>query len=132
VPPIGPFRRSLAATPPARGVPGVEGRTLAAVLATLREAEATWLVARAAPRRAGGLLDGVIDVPSAGALRMNSYTDVAGVTLDGTLVVKLNADGKPLFPLTLTRGTIRIRGNGAHGTLRIAGGKITGRLGARA
>jgi hypothetical protein len=127
VPPIPPFAASLSSFSPIGRVPGLQGRTLAAVAWTLREASATWLLAGGAT--AG--LDGGTLRPQ-GQLRvgfvLRRYSSVPGVEVSGTLDLD---ERSPEFPVRFN-GLVRITGpKAATGTLTVRGATLSGTLGGR-
>jgi pimeloyl-ACP methyl ester carboxylesterase len=127
VPPIPPFAASVSSFSPIGRVPGLQGRTLAAVAWTLREASATWLLAGGAT--AG--LDGGTLQPQ-GSLRvgflLHRYSSVPGVEVSGTLDLD---ERTPEFPVKFN-GLIKITGSkAANGTLNLRGGTLSGTLAGR-
>src|SRR5205085_1514219 len=60
VPPLERFRRSVAATPPAAHVPGLTGRTVTALVQTLRDSEDAWLLSRQTKTPVSGLVGGTM------------------------------------------------------------------------
>jgi pimeloyl-ACP methyl ester carboxylesterase len=132
VPPLGAWRRSVAATPPAARVPGLPGKTLAAVLQTLHDAEDVWLVTRNSQTTVNGLAAGSATPNPTGTLRLQGFSAAAGLTVSGTIVLKMDPYGNPVVPLTAASGTLTIGGRGAsHGTVRLAGNRLTGTLARR-
>jgi len=126
--PVPPRRRAGLA--PAPGVPGVRGRTVAAVRATVAD---TLAVARvAAPTggevAAGGLRGG----------RLRGTRDGAAGTVDLTLrdlayVPGVRVHGRVRGDAAGVAGTLRVRARGASGRLTLAAdGSVRGRLGGRA
>jgi pimeloyl-ACP methyl ester carboxylesterase len=99
VPPVGPFRRTLAATPAPRAA-GLPGRTLAAALVTLREAEATWLFAGPGLKFLPAVVTGGLAARGAATFALQDYCDTPGVKLSGTVVVEL-AGELPATPLRI-------------------------------
>jgi pimeloyl-ACP methyl ester carboxylesterase len=127
VPAVGPFRRTLAAKP-ASGLPG---RTLAAALATLREAEATWLFAGPGLKFLPAVVTGGLAARAAGTFALQEYCDTPGVKLSGTVTVELDGE-TPATPLRIRSASLTVAGTAvAAGALRIEGGRVTGRLGGR-
>src|SRR2546428_12647117 len=99
VAPIPPFAASVSSFSPIGRVRGLQGRTLAAVAWTLREASATWLLAGGAT--AG--VDGGTLQPQ-GTLRvgfvLRRYSSVPGVEVSGTLDLD---ERSPEFPVKFNR-----------------------------
>ena len=129
-----PCPRLPLALAPLRSLPGApvagDGRltaaqTLSVAAATLREAEATWLVAEGLPMRISGLAGGVLRARPGAAFALDRYTDVAGVALSGA--VSQDGSGQDGFA-----ATVRVGGTRAlDGRLRLAGGRLSGELGGR-
>ena len=117
--PTAPPPRSLAGTPPARGVPGRRGRAAGAVALTL--ADVADDAASIIP--GGGLRGGRYRVTGSGALRLSSVSYVHGVRISGRI---------RRFGAGSQRGAVRIAGpRGASGRLRIRGPRFSGRIGGR-
>jgi pimeloyl-ACP methyl ester carboxylesterase len=123
--PVSPPPVSLAAVAPASGYRGLPGRTLRAVALTLRDfarqlalQAGTGNSSEAPALRIGGLRAGSGQV-AGGALELEGYSYVPGVSLSGTLRTE-SVD-------------LRIGGTAAaHGTLRLGpGGTLVGTLGGR-
>jgi pimeloyl-ACP methyl ester carboxylesterase len=111
----------LPSTKPRRGA----GPTLAAVLTTVREAQAAWLQAlfSSGSVKPAGLYGGRIAANSLG-FTLARYSTVRGVLLSGRLGVA--GTGLPVG----ARGTVRVSGPAAvAGTLRLRGHAVTGALG---
>ena len=132
VPPVGLWRRSVAATPPVARLAGLPGRTLAAVLQSLHDAEDIWILTRNSQTTIDGLTAGTATPFPTGALRLQAFSAAAGLTLTGTVTLKLDPYGQPVVPLTAAGGTLTVGGNGAsHGTLHLSGNRLTGTLARR-
>lgn len=132
VPPLGLWRASVAATPPVARVAGLPGRTLAAFLQTIHEAEDIWLLGRQQQLTLSGQVGGQVTVYPDGRIAFQAYSSVRGLALTGTMALKMNPYGLPVVPLTVARGTLRLSGAGAaKGSLRLAGNRATGTVGAR-
>jgi hypothetical protein len=132
VPPLGAWRGSVAATPPAARVPAPASRTVAAFVQTLHDAEDLWLLTRQSDTTVDGLVGGTATPDAQGHIRLHAFSSVAGLTLTGSLTLKLDQFGQPVVPLTAASGTITAAGSGAaHGVLRLAGNRLTGSLGGR-
>ncbi|HEV7773441.1 MAG TPA: alpha/beta hydrolase, partial [Conexibacter sp.] len=116
--PVAP--RRLAAVPRVRGVPGLAGRTVAAVLLTLDDAT-TQLLAQATTsgqvRAFGGLRAGSATFAARRGLRLRGYGYVPGVRVSG------------LLPVRGRRVTLTVSGRTAvHGRLVVARTGVTGVL----
>ena len=132
VPPLALWRRTVAATPPAAHVPGLAGRTLAALVQTLHDAEDAWLLGRQTTTTITGLVSGQMIPDAVKTINLERYSSVGGLALTGTIVLKLAATGQPVIPLTAASGTLTVSGSGAaHGTLQATGNRLTGTLGGR-
>ena len=135
VAPIAAFPRSVA-TIPAVGASGPRGRTLAAVIRTVRESGASWLLSRAA--FSGGSVS--ISGPYGGRLRpaanspafnLNRYTTVPGVQVSGRLELVF-ATFRAVIPFRF-EGTVTVRGPKAvRGELDFTATSVSGTLGGRA
>ncbi len=115
--------RSLPTSP----VPGSArlsaAQTLGVAEATLREAEASWLVAEGLSMRIGGLAGGVLSATPAESFGLERYADVAGVAISGG--VRLNPAGQGSW-----RATVTVSGDRAvAGTLRLSAAGLRGELG---
>lgn len=122
--PIAPFPRSLDAVAP-EGLRGLRGRTLAAVLRTVREAGAMWMMGGAS---AEGLYGGRLVASRDDSFELTRYSIVPGVQLSGTVSI---AGGEPYFPLRF-RATIRVGGaSAAPGFVFIQPGSVFGSLGTK-
>jgi pimeloyl-ACP methyl ester carboxylesterase len=133
VPPLGAWRRSVAATPPVARVAGLPGRTLAAFLQTIHDAEGIWLLLRQSQMTISGLAGGRVTTFPTGKLAFQGFSDVGGLALTGTLTLKMDPFGLPVVPLTAAAGTLTLSGRGSsHGVLKLAGNRATGALGGRA
>jgi pimeloyl-ACP methyl ester carboxylesterase len=133
VPALGSWRSSVAATPPAARVAGLPGRTLAAFLQTIHDAEDIWLLLRQTQMTISGLGGGRVTTFTTGKLVFQAFSDVAGLALTGTISLKMDPFGLPVVPLTTLSGTLTLSGRGSsHGTLKLAGNRATGTIGGRA
>ena len=129
VPPLGRWRRTVAATPPIAHVSGLVGRTLAALIQTLHDGEDAWLLGRQTSTTITGLVGGRMVPDPTSLVTFEGYSSVGGLVLSGKIVLKLGADGQPVIPLTAASGSLRVSGNGAaHGTLKAKGNRLTGTL----
>ena len=132
VPPLGEWRASVAATPPLGRVTGLPGRTLAALVQTLRDAEDVWLLGRHQQLTVVGLAGGQVTVAANGAIRLQAFSDIAGLAVTGTITLKMDPYGSPVTPLT-ANGSLTLSGRGAStGTLRVTGNRLSGKLAKRA
>jgi len=127
--PIALLPRAVATAPSLGGERGLVGHTLGAIVATLREAEASWLTSYPAgwvPGLEGGLLDGEnFDV-----FRYEAYSDVPGLALSGSLTFSTSKLGT-LVPGSET-GIAQVGGRAAaSGFLQIRRRRIFGILGGR-
>jgi len=122
--------RSRAGLPPAAGVPGRRGRTVAAVRATVADAIA---VARADAPGGGAVAAGGL---RAGSLRgaRDAATGAVELTLrDLAYVPGVRVRGRVRADAAGVAGTVRVRARGASGRLTLAvDGSVRGRLGGRA
>jgi pimeloyl-ACP methyl ester carboxylesterase len=101
---------SLAAAPPARGTSGVRGRTLSVVETTVQDAFASDETASTA---VAGLVSGSA-TGGLGTLDLATYGDVPGVTVTGSLRVRLPTRG----PVAVLTGSVQVAGaKAAHGTV---------------
>ena len=132
VPPLARWRRTVAATPPAAGVAGLPGRTLAALVQTLHDAEDAWLLGRQSTTTIDGLVGGRMTPDAVKTIHLQAYSSVGGLAVSGTIVLALAPTGQPSIPLAAASGTLTITGSGAaHGTVKTVGNKLTGTLGGR-
>ncbi len=133
VPPLARWRRTVAATPPAAHVPGLPGRTLAALVQTLHDAEDAWLLARQTTTTVNGLVGGELVPDSVKTLRLERYSSVGGLAVSGTILLRLDpSTGQPVVPLAAAVGTLTLAGTGAsHGIVTLAGNRLTGTIGGR-
>ena len=134
VAPIPAFPRSIAGIAPV-GATGARGRTLAAVIRTVKESGASWLLAP------GGGAGGSISIagPYGGRLRpaqddpafnLNRYTTVPGVQVSGRLELVF-ATFRAVIPFRF-EGTVTVRGPKAiRGTLDFSATTVSGTLGGR-
>ena len=114
-------------------VPVLTGRTLAALKQTLHDAEDIWLLGRDQQLTVVGDAGGQVNVDPKGMIRLRAFSDVAGLAVTGTITLKIDPYGSPVIPLTAVSGTLTLAGRGsAHGTLRAAGNRLTGKLAGRA
>jgi pimeloyl-ACP methyl ester carboxylesterase len=103
------------------------GRTVQIAARTLREAEATWLMADDLGAQLPGLYGGKLVASGKGRFTLSRYSIAPGVTLTGD--VKTGTAALP--PLTFS-GTVTVGGPAAaHGVLELANGKLNGTLGGR-
>jgi len=132
VPPLGRWRRTVGATPPAARVAGLPGRTLAALVQTLHDAEDAWLLSRQSTTTVRGLVGGTLVPDAVKTLRLAGYSSVGGLAVSGTVVLRLAGNGQPVIPLTAANGTLTVTGSGAsHGVVKLSGNRLTGTLGGR-
>ncbi len=132
VPPVGPWRRSVAATPPLARVPGLTGRTLAALLQTIHDAEDVWSLTRHTEQATLGLVDGSLSPDPRGVIRLKGYSSVPGLTLTGNIVLKMDPYGDPVMPLTAQFGLLAVGGSGAaRGRVKLSENRLTGTLARR-
>ena len=132
VPPVGPWRRSVAATPPLARVPGLTGRTLAALLQTIHDAEDVWSLTRHTEQATLGLAGGSLSPDPRGVIRLKGYSSVPGLTLTGNIVLKMDPYGDPVQPLTAQFGLLAVGGSGAaHGQVKLSENRLTGTLARR-
>jgi len=127
--PVEQLPPSVTATTPIGAVGGLAGRTLAATIRTLREAEASWLTSYPAGWVAGiegGLLSGEdFDV-----FRYSAYSDVPGLAISGRLTFSTSKLGT-LIPGS-ERGIVSVGGSSAaNGFLQVRNHRIFGILGGR-
>jgi len=133
VPPLGAWRKSVAATPPVARVPGLAGKTLAALLQTIHDAEDNWLLTRHSQETTSGLAGGRLTPDPGGVIRLQGYSSVGGLTLSGNIVLKMDPYGDPVVPLTVQYALLSVGGPGAaHGRIRLSGNQLTGTLARRA
>jgi pimeloyl-ACP methyl ester carboxylesterase len=127
--PLAPIPASVAAATPIGGVGGLAGRTLAATVATLREAEASWLTVYPAGW-ASGLGRGELVGEDFDAFRYSAYSDVRGLSISGRLTFSTSRFGT-LVPGS-ERGIVSVGGNrAANGFLQVRNHRIFGILGGR-
>jgi pimeloyl-ACP methyl ester carboxylesterase len=132
VPPLARWRKTVTATPPAPHVPGLAGRTLAALLQTLHDAEDAWLLGRQSTSTVTGMVGGTMVPDAVKTIHLHAYSSVGGLAVSGTIVLALAGNGQPAIPLTATSGTLTVTGRGAaHGKLTAAGNTLSGTLGGR-
>lgn len=132
VPPLARWRRTVAATPPAARLPGLVGRTLAALVQTVHDAEDAWLLGRQSTTTISGLVGGTMTPDAVQTIRLKNYSSVGGLTVTGTIVLRLDATGQPIIPLKAATGALLVGGSGAsHGAAFLTGNRLTGVLGSR-
>lgn len=130
VPPLARWRRTVAGTPPAAHVAGLPGRTLAALVQTLHDAEDAWLLSRQTTTTVTGLVGGTMTPDSVKTLHLQGYSSVGGLAVTGTIVLALAATGQPSVPLRAASGTLTVSGSGAsHGVVKVLGSRLGGTLG---
>jgi len=130
VPPLARWRRTVAATPPAAHMSGLVGRTLAALVQTVHDAEDAWLLGRQSTTTITGLVGGTMVPDAVKMIHLQRYSSVGGLTVTGTLVLRLDATGQPVIPLKVASGTVTVAGSGdAHGKTALVGNRLTGVLG---
>ena len=125
--PLDPIPASVAAAKPI-AVGGLVGRTLAATIATLREAEASWLTVYPAGWSAG-LEHGQLSGDDFDVFHYSAYSDVPGLALSGATfsTSKLGT----LVPGS-ERGIVSVGGTrAASGFLQVRNHRIFGTLGGR-
>src|SRR5581483_6910845 len=133
LPPVGAWRRSVAATPAAAGVPGLAGRTVAALVQTIHDAEDDWMLTRRSQETTTGLVGGRLTPDPNGVMRLQAYSSVAGLRVTGNIELRIDLYGDPIVPLTVQYGTLRVAGAGAaRGTVTLTGNRLTGTLARRA
>ena len=133
VPPLGAWRKSVAVTPPVARVPGLAGKTLAALLRTIHDAEDNWLLTRGSQETTSGLAGGRLTPDPGGVIRLQGYSSVGGLTLSGNIVLRMDPYGDPVVPLTVQYALLSVGGPGAaHGRIRLSGNQLTGTLARRA
>jgi pimeloyl-ACP methyl ester carboxylesterase len=132
VPPVGAWRRSVAATPPVAKLPVPVGRTLAALLQTIHDAEDVWSLTRKTEQPVNGLVAGSLTPDPNGVIRLKGYSSVAGLTLTGNLILKMDPYGDPVVPFTAQYATLTVGGSGAaRGRIQLSGNRLTGTLARR-
>jgi hypothetical protein len=132
VPPIGAWRRSIATTPPVARVPGLTGRTLAALQQTIHDIEDNWLLTRDAQETLTGLVGGRLTPAPSGSVRLEAYSSVPGLAVTGTLSLRIDPYGDPAVPVIVQYGTLTVAGSGAaRGRVTLAANRLTGRLARR-
>ena len=123
VPPVLAPLRSLPRSPVSGKGRLTAAQTFVVVAATLREAEASWLVAEGLSLRIGGLAGGVLSATPADRFGLERYADVAGVAISGR--VRLNPAEQGSWQATVAVGGDRA----ARGTLRLSAADLRGELG---
>jgi pimeloyl-ACP methyl ester carboxylesterase len=132
VPPVGAWRKSVAATPPAARVAGLAGRTLAALLQTIHDAEDNWMLTRHSQETTTGLVGGRLTPDPKGVIRLQGYSSVPGLAISGNIELRMDPYGDPVVPLTTRYGTLTVAGAGAaRGTVTLTGNRLTGTLARR-
>ena len=132
VPPVGSWRRSVAATPPVAKVPGLAGHTLAALLQTIHDAEDVWSLTRHTEQPVNGLVAGSLTPDPNGVIRLKGYGSVAGLILTGNIILKMDPYGDPVVPFTAQFATLTVGGSGAaRGRIRLSENRLTGTLARR-
>ena len=132
VPPLARWRRSVTTVPPAAHMSGLIGRTVAALLQTLHDAEDAWLLGRQTSTTIDGLVSGRMVPDPTKILHLDAYSSVGGLALSGTIVLGLASTGQPVIPLTAASGSLNVSGSGAaHGALHAHGNRLTGTLGGK-
>jgi hypothetical protein len=132
VPPVGAWRKSVAATPPVARVPGLAGRTLAGVLQTIHDAEDYWLLLRGSHETFTGLVGGTLTPDPNGAIRLANFSSIPGLSISGSILVKIDPYGDPVVPLSVGYAQVTVGGRGAaHGKLSLSGNRLTGTLAKR-
>jgi hypothetical protein len=131
VPPLGRWSRTVARTPAAPHVAGLRGRTLTALVQTLRDAEDAWLLGRLSKTTINGLVGGRMVPDAVKTLRLTAYSAIHGLSLTGTIVLARDRlSGQPAFPLRAASGTLAVTGV-ASGNVRVNGHKLAGMLGGK-
>jgi pimeloyl-ACP methyl ester carboxylesterase len=114
---------------PAKAREATPARTLAIVTATLKEAEAAWLMTiglSGSKTPVPGIYAGRLAFASNSSFRLVGYTVTRGVSVSGTLKI-----AKPGTPLQF-QGLLTISGSGgAHGVLGLNGRSLRGTLGGK-
>ena len=127
--PLAPIPASVSAAKPVAGVRGLAGRTLAATIGTLREAEASWLTIYPAGW-ASGLQHGQLTGEDFDAFGYAAYSDVPGLSLSGRLTFSTSKLGT-LVPGSES-GIVSVGGSSAaSGFLQIRNHRIFGTLAGR-
>ncbi|HVR12160.1 MAG TPA: alpha/beta hydrolase, partial [Gaiellaceae bacterium] len=126
--PLDPIPASVAAAKPI-AVGGLVGRTLAATIATLREAEASWLTVYPAGWSAG-LEHGQLSGDDFDVFHYSAYSDVPGLALSGRLTFSTSKLGTLVSGSE--RGIVSVGGTrAASGFLQVRNHRIFGTLGGR-
>jgi pimeloyl-ACP methyl ester carboxylesterase len=127
--PLAPLPRSVAAATPIGAAGGLPGRTLAATVRTLREAEASWLMSYPAGWVAG-LENGLLSGEDFDVFRYSAYSDVPGLAISGRLTFSTSKLAM-LVPGS-ERGIVSVGGSrAAGGFLQVSNHRIFGTLGGR-
>ncbi len=117
LPEVGKIPASVATAPLSRGSSGLRGRTLSVVKTTVQDALAASITAETA---VGGLMGGKVS-GSLPTLELSRYSDVAGVSVSGTVHVKAAATG-PVYTLA---GSVTVSGaKAAHGVVTFVNGGV--------
>jgi hypothetical protein len=116
---VGRIPASVATAAPSRGSSGLRGRTLSVVRTTVQDAFAAWLTAG---RSVGGLMGGRVS-GSLSSLELVRYSDVPGLSVSGTIHLRISPTGALLAPT----GSVTVSGRkAARGVVTFAKGvKVT-------
>ena len=110
---------SVAKAPFAGGVSGLRGRTLSTAQTTVQDALAASVTAGGP---IGGLAGGRAS-PSISSITLTGYSDVPGLTISGTLRIRLALTGKG--PVYSPSGSVTVAGpKAAHGVLTYTGTRV--------
>jgi pimeloyl-ACP methyl ester carboxylesterase len=132
VPPVGAWRKSVAAFPPVARVPGLAGRTLAGVLQTIHDAEDYWLLLRHSTETVTGLVGGTLTPDANGAIRLVNFSSIPGLAITGNILVKIDPYGDPVVPLSVGYAQLTVGGrSAARGKISLSGNRLTGTLAKR-
>ena len=127
--PLGLLPVSVESARPLGRMRGVVGRTLAATVATLREAEAAWLVQYPAGWVVG-LDGGLLDGEDFDVFRFSAFSDVPGLAVSGRITFSVSKLGA-LVPGS-EHGIVEIGGDRAvHGFVQIRNHRMFGIVGGR-
>jgi pimeloyl-ACP methyl ester carboxylesterase len=114
---VGAIPLSIASAKPAPGTTGLRRKTLAVVEDTVREADASWVMAE--PGSISGLTGGYLTGAGPLAMMLFRYSDVPGMNVTGQLNLLGHFGGKG--PIETPYGTLVVSGSkAAHGRIRIA------------
>ena len=101
---------------------GLAGKTLAALLQTIHDAEDDWLLTRGSQETTSGLAGGRLTPDPGGVIRLQGYSSVGGLALSGNIVLRMDPYGDPVVPLTVQYALLSVGGPGAaHGRIRLSG-----------